>query len=111
MKKVIETKDDVAEKTAKAKKKGKKSFAQLKEEMKEQEKKSVVVKADDLNVLDLSKLSKEELKKKMKQLQDDHLLRGWDPKTKEALLNSPELAERQAIKRSKSDAIKEDRGN
>ena len=111
MKSQVETRDDVVEKNAAAKKKGTKSFAKLKEEMAERENTSVIVKADDLNILDLSKLSKSDFKKKMKQLQDDHLLRGFVEKTKEALLNSPELAERQAVKRAKSDAIKEERGN
>lgn len=111
MKKVEESVNEVVEKNAVAKKKGHKSFMQLKEEMAERERSTVVVRSDDLVILDLSKLSVIELAKKMKQLQDDFLLVGWDPKTKEACINSPDLAERKAVVRAKSDEIKEERGN
>jgi len=110
MKKEEESSNEVIEKNAVAKKKGHKSFAQLKEERAGREKSTVVAKSDDMVILNLLKLSVIELAKKLKQLQDDFLLAGWDINAKEACINSPDLAERQAVRRAKSDAIKEERG-
>jgi len=104
----VESRDDIATGVAAAKKGKKKTFKKLKEEMAEREQKSTVAKSTDLLELDLSKMPDGERHKKIAQLQVDKLLRGWNSKTKQALILTDEFAKKQAARRAENEKKKEE---
>jgi hypothetical protein len=86
--------NDVADSVATAAKKEKPSFSQRLEEMSEKEKAVVKPTSKDLQVLDLSSMSKAEKKAKLKELNAQGVIHGWNGK--EALIVTADFIEKKA---------------